>query len=358
MNLLKKILIVACLISMNNFSFAMQNKQSNKLVKINKNDNCAFLKIPTEVLAEIFRFIYNRNDNEASETDSFNSLEDFINVASSCKQLYYGFIIKQGATPIKNGSGEISYLERNYYPVVFMMWPHIDSIKSVAKFMKTTKHNLCITATSLITKKQLANLIYANTDKIVGLSLIAFDFKTIFVDPMKKCFRKLVNLQNLRCDDCRNLKDSFFLNLINLKKLKCDRSDLTDKALKNLKNLEILYCSGCKKITDKGICLLDKLIKLDCSLCQGITDEGIYKSKKLEELDCSFCENITNKGISGLEILKKLICVACNGITDEGTGKLKNIKYIKFAVGVTSILDYGSKVDKTGVNSTIPSKKN
>jgi hypothetical protein len=102
---------------------------------------------------------------------------------------------------------------------------------------------------------------------------------------------------------CTYLTDNNLKGMINLIKLE-GNTNFTDKGLKHIPNLKILYCGGNTNFTDGGLKHIPNLKILYCGGNTNFTDKGLKHVPNLEVLCCN--ENFTDNGLKNVPNLISL----------------------------------------------------
>jgi len=101
-------------------------------------------------------------------------------------------------------------------------------------------------------------------------------------------------------------------------------NDITDHGVKELKNLNILYADGkYNDITDHGVKELKNLTELYADYNTKITDLSVKELPNLKILNASANPNITDLGVKELKNLTKLYAYKNRNITIVSTDKLR-----------------------------------
>ena len=141
------------------------------------------------------------------------------------------------------------------------------------------------------------------------------------------CFDIFNNLKILCCNGCYKFKNPFNENLKTLKILHCAYCcNLNDKCFDSFKNLEILFCENCKQLKKPFNANLKSLIRLCCCECHNLEDGcfgaiNVVDSLKIGKADLDVLKNLTVLYCSGckkikrpfnnLKNLKELYCSDC-----------------------------------------------
>ena len=105
----------------------------------------------------------------------------------------------------------------------------------------------------------------------------------------------------------------------------CNISKVSDRGVKKLRNLKILYAYGGKynDITDHGVKELKNLTELYADYNTKITDLSVKELPNLKILNASANPNITDLGVKELKNLTKLYAYKNRNITIVSTDKLR-----------------------------------
>lgn len=129
------------------------------------------------------------------------------------------------------------------------------------------------------------------------------------------------------CND-KNIYDDYLAGCNKLEVLDLKFSNITDKELKFIPNVQKLSLYYNTKITDEGLKFISNVRYLGLGFNNNITDKGLKFISNATHLILDYNTNITDEGLKYIPKIQHLeLC--CNGlITNEGLKFIPNIRYL------------------------------
>lgn len=210
-------------------------------------------------------------------------------------------------------------------------------------------------------QNDILSYVFLNTNDLLKLLVssnifndIRSNIKSLTTPPwfVGKDLQLFPNIERLNCQQSKQITDRDIQNCKKILYLMC-HTKLSDKAIKNKTNLQVLECRGNRYMSEHSLITLTRLHSLEyddgCSnitnecirqLVQlrelrtgkNITDRGLETLVNLEYFSCHHNAHITDYGLRNLQNLQILHCYGCKQITYNGISQLRNLRELTIQI--------------------------
>ncbi|AYV76814.1 MAG: F-box domain protein [Barrevirus sp.] len=170
---------------------------------------------------------------------------------------------------------------------------------------------------------------------ILSIIFIHFDTKQlIWASRTCKKWRKIYHDNLWRFNICltswaNKIQDKHLESFKTVRTISLQNCQITDMALKYLKNAQIIDLTNCYYVTDIGLKELESVIQINLEECYNITDSGLEYIKECKMVNLYGCYRISELGLTHFKTDCSLILCGCciDNFTEKTMTKFNNLTF-------------------------------